>query len=93
MPTSPNACHKITELFELLVPEWNKNAHLNLLEFLQILADEAGHEGDLQSLSDDILIYHLKMRNQDKDTMIPGMAKDCVEDFKSALLKARGIND
>ena len=36
------ACHKITELFELLGPEWNKEAHLNLVDFLQVLANEAG---------------------------------------------------
>ncbi len=86
-----STCHKIAELFELLGPQWNKEAHLNLVDFLQILADEAGHEGDLSTLSDDILIYHLKMRGRDKNAMIPGIAKDVVPDFKAALLKARGI--
>ncbi len=84
-------CHKITELLELLGPEWNKEAHLNLVDFLQILADEAGHKAGLSTLTDDILIYHLKMRGKEQDAMIPGIAKDCVDDFKAALLKARGI--
>ena len=38
-----------------------------------------------------MLIYHLKMRESDKQAMIPGLAKDHVPDFKEALLKARGI--
>ena len=42
-------------------------------------------------LSDDVLIYHLKMRNMPKDAMIPGLAKDKHDDFKTALLKERGI--
>ncbi|WP_062260641.1 YihD family protein [Endozoicomonas arenosclerae] len=85
------SCHKINELFELLAPEWNKEAHLNLVEVLKKLAEEAGHKGDLSSLTDDTLIYHLKMKGEKKDAMIPGIAKDAIPDFKEALLKARGI--
>lgn len=85
------SCHKITELLELLAPEWNKEAHLNLVEILQRLGEEAGHTGGLESLTDDTLIYHLKMKGEDKDAMIPGIAKDVVPDFKQAILEARGI--
>ena len=84
-------CHRIDELLELLAPEWQKNNPLNLVEMLQTLADEAGHKGSLSELTDDILIYHLKMKNEAPDAMIPGIAKDVETDFKSALLKARGI--
>ncbi|MGC9494061.1 DUF1040 family protein, partial [Vibrio genomosp. F10] len=37
------------------------------------------------------LIYHLKMRNSDKSDMIPGLKKDQENDFKEAILRARGI--
>ncbi|MCL5220782.1 MULTISPECIES: DUF1040 family protein, partial [Enterobacteriaceae] len=41
--------------------------------------------------TDDILIYHLKMRDSAKDAVIPGLQKDYEEDFKTALLRARGV--
>ncbi|WP_392561220.1 YihD family protein [Orbus sturtevantii] len=85
------ACHRIEELIELLEPEWQKEPDLNLLQFLSKLAKEAGFDGDLGDLSDEILIYHLKMRNSDKGQAIPGIKKDYEDDFKTALLKARGI--
>ncbi|WP_112481074.1 YihD family protein [Vibrio variabilis] len=84
-------CHRVNELIELIHPEWQKDSDLNLLEFLVKLASEAGYEGKLEDLTDDVLIYHLKMRNSKKDEMIPGLAKDQEDDFKTALLKARGI--
>ncbi len=86
-------CHRVNEVIELLHPEWKKEPELNLMEMLRKLADEAGFEGRLEDLTDDVLIYHLKMRNSDKDAMIPGLAKDCEEDFKTAILRARGIID
>jgi uncharacterized protein YihD (DUF1040 family) len=86
-------CHRINELIELLEPVWQKESDLNLLQLIEKLAEEAGFEGDLKDLTDDVLIYHLKMRNTEKDAMIPGLAKDCEDDFKTALLKARGIID
>ena len=52
---------------------------------------ESGFDGDLADLSDDILIYHLKMRDSAKDAVIPGIQKDYEEDFKTALLRARGV--
>ncbi|MFM2579185.1 YihD family protein [Vibrio fortis] len=84
-------CHRIEELIELMEPEWQKEQELNLLEFIIKLSKEAGYEGKLEDLTDDVLIYHLKMRNSQKDEMIPGLKKDQEDDFKTAILKARGI--
>ena len=84
-------CHRIEELIELMEPEWQKDQELNLLEFIIKLSKEAGYEGKLEDLTDDVLIYHLKMRKSQKDEMIPGLKKDQEDDFKTAILKARGI--
>ncbi|KII78941.1 YihD family protein [Vibrio renipiscarius] len=84
-------CHRIEELIELLEPEWQKDQELNMLQFLVKLAKEAGYQGPLEELTDDVLIYHLKMRNSAKDEMIPGLKKDQEDDFKTAILRARGI--
>ncbi|MCL9776981.1 YihD family protein [Vibrio methylphosphonaticus] len=84
-------CHRLNEIIELMQPEWQKEPDLNLMEFIVKLANEAGYNGELAELTDDVLIYHLKMRNSQKDDMIPGLAKDQEDDFKTALLKARGI--
>ncbi|WP_373949245.1 YihD family protein [Vibrio pomeroyi] len=84
-------CHRIEELLEMMEPEWQKDQELNLLEFIIKLSKEAGYEGKLEELTDDVLIYHLKMRNSEKDEMIPGLKKDQEDDFKTAILKARGI--
>ena len=85
------SCHRIDELIELLSPAWKKQGHLNLVEVIAELAKEAGHSDDLSTITDDMLIYHLKMKGEKKDAMIPGIAKDVEVDFKAALLKARGI--
>ena len=61
-----------------------------VIELLQ-LATESGFNGDLVDLTDDILIYHLKMRDCASDEAIPGLKKDYEEDFKTALLRARGV--
>lgn len=82
---------RLTEVLELLLPAWREVPDLNLLQFLQQLADESGYRGDLSSLSDDVLIYHLKLRQTAKTEAIPGLKKDYEEDFKTALLKARGV--
>ncbi len=84
-------CHRIEELIELLEPEWQKDQELNLLQFIVKLASEAGYQGQLEDLTDDVLIYHLKMRNSASDEMIPGLKKDQEDDFKTAILRARGI--
>lgn len=84
-------CHRVNELVALLHPAWQQEPDLNLVQFLLKLAQEAGYQGDLSGLTDDILIYHLKMRGSDKTAVIPGLAKDYEEDFKTAILRARGI--
>jgi uncharacterized protein YihD (DUF1040 family) len=83
--------HRLNELLELLQPAWQEEPDLNLLQFLQKLADESGFDAPLNTLTDDILIYHLKMRGKDKEEAIPGLKKDYEDDFKTALLRARGI--
>ena len=84
-------CKRLNEVIELLQPAWQKEPELSLMQFLQKLANESGYEGELTDLSDDILIYHLKMRDSAKDAVIPGIQKDYEEDFKTALLRARGV--
>lgn len=84
-------CKRLNEVIELLQPAWQKESELNLMQFLQKLAKEAGYTGELNDLSDDILIYHLKMRDSAKEAVIPGIQKDYEEDFKTALLRARGV--
>ncbi|WP_432456120.1 MULTISPECIES: YihD family protein [unclassified Agarivorans] len=83
--------HRIEELIDLLKPVWRQQPELNLVEMLTQIADQAGFKQPLSELTDDVLIYQLKMLNLAKDEMIPGLAKDCEDDFKTALLKARGI--
>ncbi|EPL6454500.1 YihD family protein [Providencia vermicola] len=84
-------CHRLNEVIELLHPVWKDNSDLNLVELLQKLADEAGFKGSLSELTDDVLIYHLKMRGTDSNDVIPGLKKDYEDDFKTAILRARGI--
>lgn len=84
-------CKRLNELLELLQPAWSKEPDLNLIQFLQKLAQESGYSGDLSDLTDDVLIYHLKMRDSDKNSAIPGLQKDYEDDFKTALLRARGV--
>lgn len=82
---------RLTELLELLLPAWKTQPDMNLLQFLELLAQESGYSGNLALLPDDVLIYHLKLRDSDKNAEIPGLKKDYEEDFKTALLKARGV--
>lgn len=84
-------CKRLNELLELLQPAWSKEPDLNLIQFLQKLAQESGYSGDLALLTDDVLIYQLKMRDSAEDAVIPGIKKDYEEDFKTALLRARGV--
>ncbi len=83
--------HRINELIELLQCSWKEQADLSLLQFLNLLAKECGFKGELTELSDDALIYQLKMRGSKSTDEIPGLKKDYEEDFKTALLRARGI--
>lgn len=84
-------CHRLNEVLELLQPYWSKDPDLNLMQILQKIAKEAGFDGELSELGDEVIIYHLKMVDKDKNEPIPGIKKDYEEDFKTALLKARGI--
>lgn len=68
-------CHRLNEVIELLHPVWQQHSDLNLMQMLQKLADEAGFEGELSDLTDDILIYHLKMRGSEATDAIPGLKK------------------
>ena len=85
------SCHRIDELLELLTPYWQAQAELNLAALLQQLASAAGYQGPLEGLTDDVLIYHLKMQQAGQAAPIPGLMKDHEEDFKTALLRARGL--
>ncbi|MCX8959568.1 YihD family protein [Erwinia psidii] len=84
-------CHRLNELLSLLQPVWQQDPDLNLTQLLQKLAVEAGFTQSLNELTDDVLIYHLKMRGTEKHAEIPGLKKDYEEDFKTALLRARGV--
>ena len=83
--------HRINELIELLHSVWKEQPDLSLLQLLSKLSAEAGYRGPLESLSDDSLIYQLKMHGSASDEAIPGLKKDYEEDFKTAILRARGI--
>jgi len=83
--------HRINEILELIKPYWLKNKDLSLLEILNQITKESGLEKPVSELTDEVLIYHLKMDQTEKDAMIPGIAKDCEDDFQTALLKARGL--
>lgn len=84
-------CKRLDEVLELLGEHWSKEPDLHLLDLLHKLAEEVGKPNDLDALRDEVLIYQLKMRGKDKTEVIPGIKKDYEEDFKTALLKARGI--
>ncbi|MFY1028093.1 hypothetical protein CFY87_08875 [Actinobacillus seminis] len=84
-------CHRLHEVLELLQPYWSKDPDLHLLQILQKIANEAGFDKPISELTDEVIIYHLKMHGTDKHEPIPGIKKDYEEDFKTALLKARGI--
>ena len=85
-------CHRLNEVLELLQPYWSKkDPEMSLMQILQSIADESGFDKPLTELSDEVIIYQLKMRDADKFEPIPGIKKDYEEDFKTALLKARGI--
>lgn len=84
-------CHRVNEVLELLKPYWLKNKELSLMEVLALLSKESGFEEPLEQLSDEVIIYHLKMDQTEDGEMIPGIKKDCEDDFQTALLKARGI--
>ena len=67
-------CKRLNEVIELLQPA-GKRARAESDAILQKLAKESGFDGELADLSDDILIYHLKMRDSAKDAVIPAFRK------------------
>ena len=83
--------HRLRELLELLEPYWKADPELHLMQILQKITDETGFDKPLDQLSDEVIIYHLKMYGRPKDALIPGIAKDYEEDFKTAILRARGV--
>lgn len=84
-------CARLNEVIDLLKEHWQKEPDLNLMQLIQKLACEAKFEGELGDLTDEILIYQMKMRHTDQNEAIPGLKKDYEDDFKTALLRARGI--
>lgn len=58
-------CHRIEELLELLQAAWLADQDLSLVQFVSKIAQEAGLAGSLMDLSDDMLIYQLKMRDKE----------------------------
>lgn len=84
-------CKRLEELLELLGEHWRQNPDLHLIDILQQLSHEVGEPDNYPALRDEVLIYQLKMRGKDKSEVIPGIKKDYEDDFKTALLKARGI--
>lgn len=84
-------CHRVNEVIELIQQHWVEDSDSNLMQFLQKIADEAGFDQALTELTDEVLIYQLKMRGTDKNEVIPGIKKDYEDDFKTAILRARGI--
>ena len=83
--------HRINEILELIKPYWLKNQELSLLEILKLISKESGFDKPIAELTDEVIIYQLKMDQTAKGEMIPGIAKDCEDDFQTALLKARGL--
>ena len=84
-------CKRLEELLELLGEHWRKQPDLHLIDILQQLAEEVGEPNNYPALRDEVLLSQLKMRNSDKHEPIPGIKKDYEDDFKSAILRARGI--
>lgn len=83
--------HRINEILDLIKPYWLKHQELSMLEILTLISTEAGFDKPASELTDEVIIYHLKMDQTNKGDMIPGIAKDCEDDFQTALLKARGL--
>lgn len=84
-------CKRLDEVLELLGEHWRKEPDLHLLDLLHKIAEEVGEPNNLDALRDEVLIYQLKIRGTAKTEVIPGLKKDYEDDFKTALLKARGI--
>lgn len=68
-------CHRLHEVLELLQPYWSKDPDLHLLQILQKIANEAGFDKPISELTDEVIIYHLKMHGTDKHEPIPELKK------------------
>jgi len=88
---SNETVHLVDEVLELLTPYWLKHQELSLLALLALLKKESGFTQPLDELTDEVIIYHLKMDQTGEGEMIPGIKKDCEDDFQTALLRARGL--
>jgi uncharacterized protein YihD (DUF1040 family) len=88
---SKETVHLVDEVLELLAPYWLKNSELSLLQLLALLKKESGFAPPLEKLTDEVIIYQLKMDQTAQGDMIPGIQKDFEDDFQTALLKARGL--
>jgi len=89
--TSNETVHLVDEVLELLAPYWLKHQALSLLELLALLKKESGFAPSLAELTDEVIIYHLKMDQTGEGEVIPGIKKDFEDDFQTALLRARGL--
>lgn len=83
--------HRVNEMLELMKPYWLKNKELSLLDILQQITNESGFDKPVSEITDEVIIYHLKMDQTKAGEVIPGIAKDYEDDFQTALLKARGL--
>lgn len=83
--------HRVNEMLELMKPYWLKNKELSLLGILQQITSESGFDKPVSEITDEVIIYHLKMDQTKAGEVIPGIAKDYEDDFQTALLKARGL--
>jgi len=88
---SNETVHLVDEVLELLAPYWEKHQQLNLLELLALLKKESGFAQSVAELTDEVIIYHLKMDQTAEGEVIPGIKKDFEDDFQTALLRARGL--
>ncbi len=62
-------CKRLNEVIELPPASLAKEPELNLMQFYETGERSQVFEGELTDLSDDILIYHLKMRDSAKDAV------------------------
>ena len=59
-------CKRLNEVLELLQPYWSKDPDLSLMEILQKISNESGFQKPLNELTDEVIIYQLKMDGTDK---------------------------
>ena len=67
-------CKRLNEVLELLQFYWSKDSDLSLMEILQKLPMNQVSK-PLNELTDEVIIYQLKMDGTDKYEPIPGLKK------------------